>query len=149
MQLKNFNHSIIINCEKCNCEIFNYWGFCHWCNSNIKYNYQTIFCQKCFIEHDSHCDKKDYFYLFYKYNESTLQTFLNRINKRKLNEDLIDIKQLDISKYSLLGKEIASKDPLRMELISNKNIEKKEENFKSYNQFFNVIVSKRWKLYEN
>lgn len=36
-----------------------------------------------------------------------------------------------------------------MELISNKNIEKKEENFKSYNQFFNVIVSKRWKLYEN
>ena len=61
--------------------------------------------------HDSICEKKDYFYLFYKYSDLTLQTFINRLNNRKINEDTIDMKQIEISKYSLIGKEIASKDP--------------------------------------
>ena len=97
--------------------------------------------------HDSICEKKDYFYLFYKYSDLTLQTFINRLNNRKINEDTIDMKQIEISKYSLIGKEIASKDPSINGSLLKKLKEKNDKTFKSYNQFLNVIKSKSHILY--
>ena len=121
--------------------MFNYWGYCNWCNSHAQLSYQSIYCPRCFIEHDSICEKKEHFYLFFKYSDSTLQIFQKRLNDRKNKEEWFDIIQKEISHYSINGKEIASRENIKIDILNgNQNIQ--ELKFRSYNHFLSLLLNK-------
>lgn len=73
---------------------------------------------------------------------------MERLQKRKSNEDYNDIVQIDIAKYSILGKECASKEVLKHNYIydiQKENSHKESESLKeikSFNQFIATIQNK-------
>lgn len=73
---------------------------------------------------------------------------MDRLEKRKSNEDYVDIVQVDIAKYSILGKECASKDILKHNYIPDlqkENTNKMRESLKetkSFDQFLTKIQKK-------
>lgn len=66
-------------CEKCYNEVFLAWGFCDGCSGG---NTNLINCLSCFFGHSQTCNKKNCFYIFYKYEISDLEYFKKRMNER-------------------------------------------------------------------
>jgi hypothetical protein len=63
---------------------------------------------------------------------------LKRLDNRRTKEDFFDEKQKEISNYSILGKEIASKENIKME----KRLKENQAKFTSYNHFLSVLMDK-------
>lgn len=73
---------------------------------------------------------------------------MDRLEKRKSNEEFEDNVQVDIAKYSIIGKECASKDVLKHNYIfdlQKENTQKMSENLKetkSFDQFLTKVQKK-------
>jgi hypothetical protein len=63
---------------------------------------------------------------------------LKRLDNKRTQDDFFDEKQKEITNYSILGKEIASKENIKIGNISEENPAK----FTSYNHFLSVLMGK-------
>lgn len=79
---KELDQVVIMDCEMCYDEVFNYYGFCAFC-SNTKMSYNL--CIKCFTNHILKSKNKCYeeensLFLFYKYDSTHLKSLISNIN---------------------------------------------------------------------
>lgn len=120
---KEIDEVLVLNCDECNVELFNYWGFCQACTTRNK---EIVLCLKCFLNHIRTSKRRCYelernLFVFNKYDVKHLTLLLHNLElalKNSTNQN-----KIQKSTFGVI-EELTKKTKIYNEFTLKKNIKK-------------------------